>query len=346
MLAVLFFITGCSKGIKGDGITVIDEPDKDKGNPVISVVKIEGHGPLEITDWLDENILVVSKENSSLEKLTLTELSGTFPRSLYLYDTDKDTFTLLKAQESGNLGGATLSSQGKSLLYYEFTLGDPTFHVMNMDTLSTFTISEAMSAFFAADDTVVGATYNGGAYMADSTGGISNIEELSAESLVIVEKIGNLVYYNTGSDEGLWRLDVRSKEKISLNMNNVYGLYPSPDGKQLAAVQSDGTETTLTLYDADGKNPKLLAEGAEIKAVSWSPDQRIIAYSLKSDVNGRTLNSLNVHDLLTGDSTQLAVDVDAHLTTWSPSGEKIAYTEYTGSEYKSSIVTLDFSLDK
>jgi TolB protein len=42
----------------------------------------------------------------------------------------------------------------------------------------------------------------------------------------------------------------------------------------------------MILCDADGGNRKVIAEGTELGGISWSPDQRMIAYSLKANVNG------------------------------------------------------------
>lgn len=164
--------------------------------------------------------------------------------------------------------------------------------------------------------------------------------------MVIADKIKDNIYYNTNSDESLWRLDLSTKEKVSLNINNVYGLYPSPDGNQILAKQSDGGKITLALYDTDGGNRKLIAEGAEIVGASWSLDQRMISYNLKTDVNGRTVSGLYVYDILTGESAQISVDIQSLSTNWSPSGEELIFTEYVEGQYNSSIVYLEYSLSQ
>ncbi|GAB6087174.1 TolB family protein [Alkaliphilus crotonatoxidans] len=360
MLALPLIITACEKAKDGDRITIqepgktitiIDDGSKETGEPIISVVKIDRYENVAITDWLNENTVIVSKENTSLDKLSLLELSDSYPRSLYLYNINTEEYQLLKEQKDVNLGGATLSSDKKNLLYYEFTLGDPSFYVMNMGTLKTFgitgaDIAGAMGAKWADNETIIGAAYSGGAYIASTSGEITSIDELKDESLVIVEKIKNHVYYNTNSDESLWRLDLSSKEKVSLNMSHVHSVFPSPDGNQILAIQSDGAKKTLALYDRNGGNRKIIAEGAELEGVSWSPDQRMIAYKLKADVNGRTVDGLYIHDLLTGDSTQIAVDIQYLSTSWSPSGKELVYTEWDGKQYNSSIVYLNYSLRK
>ena len=360
LVALLLIITACNKEkdndrltIKEPGktITVIDDNGKEVGEPDITVVKIDRYDNIAITDWLNENTVIVSKENNLLDKMKLLELSDSYPRSLYLYNIDTKEHQLLKEQENVHLGGATLSPDRKNLLYYEYTLGDPAFYVMNMDTLNTFgirgdNIAGAMSAKWADSEGVIGAAYSGGAYLASTAGKISVIAEIKSEFLFIVEKIKENLYYNTNSDESLWRLDLFTKEKVNLKLRNVYGVLSSPDGNQMLILQSNGAKKTLTLCDTDGDNRRIIAEGAELDGVSWSPDQRMIAYNLKADVSSRSVNGLYIYDMLTGESTQIAVDIQYLSTSWSPSSEKLVYTEWNGTKYKSSIVYLKYSLSK
>ncbi len=360
ILALLLIITACSKDsdkdretIKEPGktITIIDDDGKGAGEPGIAVVKIDRYENIAITDWLNENTVIVSKENTSLDKLTLSELADSYPRSLYQYNLDTEEYQLLKEQKNTNLGGATLSPDKKNLLYYEYTLGDPAFYVMNMDTLNAFgirgdNIAAAMSAKWADSESVIGTAYSGDAYLASTAGKISVIAEIEGEALFIVEKIKDSFYYNTNSDGGLWRVDLTTKEKVSMGLSNVYGVLPSPDGNQMLVLQNIGAKKTLTLSDTDGGNKKIIAEGTELDGVSWSPDQRMIAYNLKSEVNSTSVNGLYIYDMLTGEATQIAVDIQYLSTSWSPSGEELAFTEWDGTKYNSSIVYLKYSLKK
>ncbi|MDF2543909.1 MAG: hypothetical protein K0S47_3627 [Herbinix sp.] len=116
----------------GKTITIIDDSDKEESKPDLSVEKIDRYEKLTITDWLDENTVIVSKENESLDKMSLAELSEQYPMSLYLFDITTKDYKLLKEQKDVFLGGASLSKDKKSLLYYEYSLGDPVFYVMNM----------------------------------------------------------------------------------------------------------------------------------------------------------------------------------------------------------------------
>lgn len=359
VLSLLLFTVGCAAVPGGDRviidepgktITVIEETPEDNRKPVISVVKIDRFDNMEISDWLNEHTLIVSKENTTLDKMEIPEASGTHPKSIYTYDLTADEYQLLKAMNKGNLGGAVLSSDRRTLLYHEFTVGDPSFYLMDMDSddeplVLGKMITSAMSAKWAADDSVIGASYNGGAYVSDPSGNVTFVEGLKNESLIVTDKVSGFLYY-TLPDETLWKMDLQTREKVSLGLSNVYSLSHSPDGREILVVQSDGAKFTLSLYDTEGANRTLIAEGQEIGAVSWSPDQRMIAYQMKNDADGRSTSGLYVHDLLTGETSRIAVDVAPYATTWSPSGKELVFNETDGTSNHSSIVYLDFSLDQ
>ncbi len=352
MIAFVISMTACEKEegkvvIKEPGktITVIEDTPKEEEKPKVSVDKIDRYEKVSITDWLDENTVILSKDNETLSKISMAELSENYPMSLYKFDLTTKEYELVKEQEEVFLGGAVFSKDKKFLLYSEYSLGDPSFFIMNMDTMEGFgimgdPIGGAMSAKWAGDDVVLGAAYSGGAYTADSTGKIEVVEGLEEESLYLVEKIGNSVYYNTQYDSTLMKFDLNTKEKVGLNLGQVYNLEPSPDGKQLLILQAEGTKNTLLIYDIESGEKVIVAEGTAFTGVSWSPDQRRIAYNRMEDKNNTTISSLYVYDILTGEPTQIAVDIDILSTSWSPSGTKLACMEYDGSQYISSIIYL------
>lgn len=335
----------------GKTITVIDDAGKETGKPDVAVAKTDLYENMEISDWLSEDTVIVSKENKDLGAMKLAELAGSYPRSLYAYNLETKQYKSLKEQANVFLGEASLSPDKKHLLYSEFTLGDPLYYVMNLDTLNSFgitgnNIGGAMSAKWAGNNTVIGAAYSGGAYTASTAGEIAAIAGLDTEGLVIVEQINDKLYYTVNSDETLMMLDLATKEKTSLGLEHVYRMIPSPDGKQMLVLQANGSKITLLLSDTAGNNQKTIAEGTELGAVSWSADQRMIAYNQKADANGTTTKGLYVFDMLSGKSTQLAIDVDIATTTWSPSDEALVYTQWDGKQYNSSMIHLTYSLQK
>jgi TolB protein len=359
-LILLITTTGCSGENRkdkrtiqepGGSITIIDNSGDEAGNPNVSIVRIDSYENLEISDWLDSDTVIVSKENESLGKMSLEELSDSYPRSLYQYNLNTREYKLLKEEEELNLGGAKLSPDKKKLLYYGYSLGDPSYYVLNIENLKGFGISgepigNAGSAKWSDKNTIIGAGYVNGAYYATIEGHITFFEELEQKAVLIVEKIKDTVYYNTADDTTLMALNQPTKEIVSLGLTNVYGVYPSPDENQLLVLQYNGSKQTLLLCDRDGSNVKTLAEGIEISGVSWSPDQRMIAYSIKGDGSSTGVGSLNIYDMLTSKSTQIAVDIGNAITCWSPTGEEIAYSQWDGKQHNSSIVYLEYSLQK
>lgn len=356
-MALILTMTACKKA--EDKKVTIKEPDKTitviedskqeekASEPAISVDKIERYDKVSITDWLDEATVIASKENESLSKFSLAELSEYYPRSLYFLDITSKDYKLIKEQEEVNLDGAVLSDDKKYLLYNEYTLGDPAFYILNLDTKEGFgikgdPIAGAMSAEWTDNETVMGLAYAGGAYLADRSGNISLVEDLKEDALYLVTKINNRIYYNTVNDGALMRMDLDTKEKADLDLSQVYDMIPSPDRKQMLILQADGTKNTMLVYDLESEEKINIAEGIELNGVSWSPDQRRIAYKLKEDKNRTLTSNLYIYDVLTGESTQIAVGIDSPNTRWSPSGNKLAYTEWDGTQFNSSIINLKF----
>ncbi|MBP1755180.1 MAG: hypothetical protein H6Q59_1578 [Firmicutes bacterium] len=349
-ITLMFTMTACVKQEKkttikepGKTITVIDDSKEEENKPAISVDWIERFDKVDITDWLDEDTVMVSKDNETLDKMSLSELSGQYPKSLYRLNLVTKEYELVKEQKDVFLGGASLSKDKKYLLYSEYSLGDPAYFIMNLDTNESFgimgePIGGAQSAAWTDNDTVIGAAYSGGAYLADRSGKITSLDDLKDEALYLVAKVKDQIYYNTQYDGSIMKLDLTTKEKTSLDFGQVTGLLPSYDGNQMLIIQTDSTRSTLLVYDIESGKKIEIAKGSELYGVSWSPDQRRISYCLKEDQNDATANSLYVYDILTGVATRVAVNTSSYRTSWSPSGEKLAFTQYDGTQYNSNII--------
>lgn len=355
-LAVLLTLTACSKKpeenrtiIKepGKSITVIDSEDKDEEVPIVTVEKIDKYDGIEISDWYDEQTVVLAKENPELEKMSLLENAEFYPRSIYLYNLETKEYQTLKAQKNMFLGGAVLSPDKKHLLYYEYSIGDTAHYLMAMDEDEQTPVKEgvlgsALTAQWADADTVIGASYAGGAYMADMSRNITKVADLE-EQLYTVNKHQDKIYYITfdGPDLQLYVLDLMTKEIKNLNIANTVRITPSPDGEKLLITQGTGSTRTLLVADADGNILRTIAEGTEVTGASWSPDQQMIAYQLSSVINGVESSGLYLYDVLSGKSIQIAVNIGVANIRWSPSGKKIAVSEMGEKRYNSSIIYLN-----
>ncbi|WFA09301.1 hypothetical protein [Tissierella sp. Yu-01] len=342
----LFLTLSACKPIKN-----VDDKGEEIEEHFIEVEKIEKIHNMEISDWLNDETVVISKENNSVDKMELLELSEYYPRSLYLYNINTKESKLLKEERNLFLGGATFSEDKNHLLYYEYALGDPAYYVMNIDTLDSFgvrgdNIGGAISARWDGNQ-VIGVTYSNKIYEASSTGEIIIIEDINEEGLYIARKVNDNIYYNTYIDENLIMINQDTKESIDLNIKHVYDLIPSPDGNKMLVLQNNGTKSTMIICDTDGSNQKTIAEGEEIEGVSWSPDNQMVAYNLQSTVNNTTVNDLYIYDVLAAESTQLETDIQNVVSSsWSPTGDKLVYVEWDGEQYTSSVVYLKLPLKK
>ena len=347
---VLTAVTGCASGKApdasqgekpGEDIVIIGEEGEE--TPAgITVKSIEALYGMEITGWLNEHTVILSKENTDLPKLELEDLKDFHPRSLYSYDITSQEFTLLQGQKEFNLWGGELSKDKKNLFYYEYTLGDPAYFVMPLASTNEegTLIEEAMSGEWTSENVLIGPSYKGGVYLKSPAGAVEHIEELKEMNVIHAVQIKDAVIFMEISSTSLKKLDLNTREITTLPLENVYSILPSPSSTHFTAIVSDGAKSTLVLSDADASTRTVLAEGISISAVAWSEDQRMISYYLKKDVNGASNEGLYVYDLLSGTTTLVAVDGEIQRSVFSPSGEQLSYTKFTGTGADSTILTL------
>lgn len=329
---------------------VPENEDPEAGRFQVSVEKIDQYEGMEITDWLDEQTVVLAKENRDLGKMSLEENAESYPRSLYLYRLDTKEYKTVEARKNMFFGGAVLSPDKKHLMYYEYSIGDTAYYLISMDPEKQSAAAEgslgiAYTAEWADAQNVIGVSYAGGAYMADTDGKITPIAGLKEEQLFTVQKVQDKIFYSTAEiadspSSRLYMLNPATGEKRDLKVENADGIIPSPDGKQILISQGSESGKRLLLADAEGKILKTVAEGTDLTGVSWSPDGWMIAYRLESADNGTTGSGLYLYEASTGKSARIAAEMEAVKTSWSPSGKKIAVAEPDGKGYNSSIIYL------
>lgn len=347
---ILTAVTGCASGKTpdvtpgekpGEDIVIIGE-EGEEPSATITVNSIEALKGMEVTGWVNEHTVILSKENTGLPKLSLEDLKDFHPRSLYSYDLDTKEFTLLQGKENFNLWGAELSKDKKNLFYYEYTLGDPAYFIMPLSPSNGngTLIEEAMSGEWTSENALIGPSYKGGVFIISPGGAVEHIEELKEMNVVHAVQIKDAVIFTEISSTSLKKFDLNTREITTLPLQNVYSILPSPSGTHFTAVLGDGAKSTLILSDADASTRTVLAEGISISAVSWSQDQRMISFYLKKDVNGAANEGLYIYDLLSGTTTLVAVDGEIQRSVFDGSGTQLSYTKYTGTGADSTILTL------
>lgn len=328
----------------GGEITIIDEEVTSPSKPV-SVVSIKSYPGMEITAWLDETTVILSKENSNLPALTLEEYKNRHPRSLFTLNLNTQEERLLLERAHWNLWGGQLSGDKKSLLFQEYTLGDPAYFLMGLGQLPLrfdqgVLLQKAMGATWTADNTVIGPSYEGGVFLQTPAGTLQSPPELSGLSLIHAVKLKDGLLFTESSSTSLKKLQDESREITTLPLDHLSLILPSPSGTHFAAVTGDGAKSVLVLADAQVTKHTVLAEGLNVSAVSWSKDQRWIAYALKKDVSGTASDGLYIYDLLSGTTTLVAVDGEIQFSVFSDSGDKLSYTKYSDTGADSTILTL------
>ncbi|TJX12813.1 hypothetical protein E9840_11920 [Tissierella creatinini] len=84
----------------------------------------------------------------------------------------------------------------------------------------------------------------------------------------------------------------------------------------------------------------MIAEGERIGGASWSPNEQLISYRMRSSKEGAEGNSLYIYDIKNDKSIMIVDDILDSITSWSPSGRKLVYTESDGDQYNSNIIQL------
>ena len=226
---LMMFMTALSiSACDGSENDINKDNDRDNKLPIEQAkgIDIFEYEEVYFIDWIDDKHLLAIKENDRLDKLSLAELSGKYPQSIYSYDAEADTYELILEQENANLGEAALSPDRSFMLYSASTLGDPSLHVYDMKSKNRFPLSGdpiggAISAKWVSDEEIIGAAYAGGVYMADMSGSIRLLKEVTDEMVYLVEKVGDTLLYNTNSNPNLMSYNVQTRERKSLEFESV-----------------------------------------------------------------------------------------------------------------------------
>lgn len=347
-LTVSFTLTGCIPKDEGNRkvidkqgktITVIENSDNPQIDEEPSLQKIEKLEGIRAMDWLSEDTILVSKENTSLEKIQMEEGTA-YPKNLYYYDLNSEETRVIR-EDSSFQGFAVFSPDKKHIFFKKSIEETATAYIMDSDGQKETNATQndhhvnIYGGRWIDNERVIYPSNTGSIFVADVNGKVSEIGKVDSKYIHDVAKIGDKIYYNT-IDRNLMVLDLISNEKKVI-MDNIVWMIPSPDNSQFALVRRTGeTKMELVLAGLEGNVKKTLAEGTQIFGTSWSPDQSMLAFSIMSEDGAE--NGLYVSDLRTDKTTQLSVNMKylSDPVRWSPSGKKLAASEMVteGNTYK------------
>jgi TolB protein len=322
-------------------ITILGSQEQVVNNEV-ALEKIDSLKDIRALDWIDENTLLVMKENADYPKIQLDSRKA-YPKNLYKYDINTKKLELIAGSKT-DMGYAVLSPDKKYIFYKEGVESNLTGFILNRLTGEKFRVTHIDSISstegrWIDNNTIIFSEFpQGGIYVADTNGNVKPVENEPKGMISNAAKLGDKLFYTTINGK-LYVQNIDGKENKFLK-DNVIWLIPSPDSESLIMVKRiEKTKMALVVADLQGIEKKTLSEGTQIFGTNWSPDQSKIAYSTAADNSGKA--GVFVSDINTGKTTQLTVDADlaADELRWSPDGKKILATNVTRENNEPHFVT-------
>ncbi len=295
-----------------------------------SVAKIDKLEGLRGEDWINDEIILATKENSGLDPIHVFDSMENI-RNLYTYNlkTGKEKLSY-DAKEYLTM---PIVSPDKKHIFVQNP--DPTGNkglildqkgsivaTISPDNLDENLYLSYNNAKWINNDTIIVPDSKEGVCLIglnSSIDPLDNIDLMQTDTAVMVEK---KIYY-ISTDRNLMSYDITSKQKEVVNQNVLnFELSPKKDKFAIEKKLEDG-KNSLVIIDLTGKELETTAEGKTVFGMSWSDDQRKLAYLLSSDKESET--GLYIVDLESKNNIYVSPDfmgIDNGLR-WNPSGNKI-----------------------
>ncbi|WFD10201.1 TolB family protein [Tepidibacter hydrothermalis] len=328
-----------------DNITIIKDT-KDILATDIVASKIDTYEGIIGHDWLDENEVVITKENKELEpvKIDNEKLKASFEaKSLYSYDLDSKEQKII-GDQSKFQDGAIISPNNKHMFYrnefekiatgYIADLKGNTKAKIADKSIDEYDLSEAR--WINDEELIMPCSSIKGFAIINVDGTINKIKDvesgvmgnedpLNGLSITNPIKVEDKIYYVTihrgaKDDDKIKVYDINKKEKRELVKDDVQNFSLSPNKEQLLMLTSNPNKNVneLVVTDLEGKQKELLAEGY-IFGPRWSSDGTKVSYI--SNEEGK--EGVYVVDVKTKKESLISVGEYYIPIQWSPSDKKI-----------------------
>ena len=322
----------------GKKITVIKHDIESSSNE-LALQKINRIKEVRAFDWINEDTILISKENKSYPKI-FTEGGMIYPQNLYLYNLKTNKASLILGSKQ-NMGNAVLSPDRKHILYKE-GIENLTGFILNVETKQKIQVTQKDSIYprsgqWVDKDNIVFSTLpKGNIYTASTKGKLTELPNVNGIASNTI-KINNYLYYIVG--EKLYKQDINSNDRKLLR-EDVSWLIPTKDRSQFAIVKHNAkTKRSLILSDLNGNELKAFAEGTQIMGTNWSSDGSQLAYTVASENSCDA--GLFVVNVKSSNIVQLAVDIQyiSDSVKWSPSGKRLLTSNTVAKNNKHSLAT-------
>ena len=339
--AALTFSAGCASSATGreeiqvgsNKITVLDtksiSEDENSSSNKLDYEKIDQYEGVRGEGWLSDDTILVTKENQELEPIQVFDQTSRI-RNLYAYDLMTRAEKSL-TEKTAYIWAPIISPDGKHVLYEKFESGVYKGVIsdlegsgsteVHLDPTNGYNLSFSQAEWVNNDEVLV-PTSNNGVCLINVNSTVENIDDIGLMQTDHSSKVSDAIFY-VSTDRNLVAYDIPSK-RTSIVKRNVLEFELSPN-KDMFAIQkklSDGN-VALVLTDLSGKETATLTKSIQVFGLSWSPDQKKLAYLSLS--NDESKNGLHIFDLQNSEDLYVSGDflnADNGLL-WSPSGKKI-----------------------
>ncbi|QZY54522.1 TolB family protein [Crassaminicella profunda] len=350
VLSALVGTVGCTQ-YKAEGqennenITIIKDTKDILATEVVAS-KIDIYEGIIGNDWIDENKIVITKENSELEpvKIDNAKLKADFEvKNLYVYNlNDKAEKSI--GDQSKFQDGAIFAPNNKYLFYrnefeekatgYISDAQGNTIAKITDNVIDEYDLSEAQ--WINNEELIIPCHSIRGFATINVDGRIKKIKDVESGTMGTQDPLDGLsitnpikvldkIYYVTihrgaHDDNKLKVYDMNKKEKKVLVKDHVQEVTLSPSKEQLLMITSnlDKDVNELITIDLEGKQRDILVEGY-IFGAKWSVDGTKVVYI--SNEEGH--EGVYVVDVKTKKKSLIATGEYYTPIKWSPSGQKI-----------------------
>lgn len=292
-------------------------------------------------DWKDDLTLLVARPNSQLPiGSELDDGTKTPYLNLYQYQLNNRQAKLVKG-EASNQVNARYSPNKRHIFYHSIQNIDPIgkgviIDLMNQSVHPVETkmeLDQAMGQWINSQQIIYATFETNQIYLMNIAGKSQHIPISKPLAVDGIAKLGQYIYFVT-PDSKLYRL---AGKKLSLMKNDVQAFAFSPNGQRLIlrlAKPDHHEQESLTITDRNGNEQSpVIQTGGSIGEVSWSPDQKTVAYSVLADDEKK--RGLFIYNIRTQRSTKILTDQTTFSNLrWSPSGKKLSVTDTIEKEGK------------